>query len=420
MKVLILGSAPLSAFKALNINKAIYGAGWVENLICSIKDDIDAFFMFITAEVSEIIFKEYNGITFIAVPECSGDIESRFNSFLTIFAELLGKINPDAVHIIGTEREYNYAMFKAFNSPNKTIISMTGLVTYCAENYLGFIEKKKLKRRTIGDVLRKWGPLKEQECFFEASKYELNLLKEAKYVFGRTSWDKEKSHSINPNLKYIHCGEIINPVFYTKEWDFDSCEKHSIFVSQASYPLKGFHFLIEALPDILEKYPDTKVYVAGADMFDSSTMIKRIKRSTYAKYLLNLVKKFKINKNCIKFVGYLNSEQMMHYYLKSNVFVLPSVIENSPNSLGEAMMLGVPSVASRVGGVPDMIENGTDGFVYPSNEPKLLAKNVISIFNDKEIALQISKNAKTKARKFFNKEEAIKTTVDTYRKVLGE
>ena len=421
MKVLILGSVPPSAFKALNIDKPVYGAGWVENLISFLsKEEIEVYCMFITAEVNEVIFKKYDGINFVAVPETSGDLESKFNSFKNTFDELLKNINPDLVHIIGTEREYNYSMFKAFDKPNRTIISLTGLITYCGEYYLGNIDKNKIKRRTIGDVLRKWGPLIEQDGFFKAAVYEQKLLKEAKYVFGRTSWDKEKSLGFNPNLNYIHCGEIINPVFYSKEWDFDKCEKHSIFISQASYPLKGFHFLIEALPEIIKKYPDTKVYVAGTDMFDSSTLIKRIKRSTYANYLLKQIKRLKIDKNCIKFVGYLSSEQMMNQYLKANVFVLSSTVENSPNSLGEAMTLGVPSVASCVGGVPDMMENDKDGLIYPSNNSSLLGKHIISIFEDKELALKFSKNAKVKARQFFNKEDAIKTTIKTYKIILGE
>ena len=419
VKVLILGSITSQAYSALGMHKHAYGAGWVENLINSLKEKgLEIYSVSITGEVNEVTYNTLNGIRYISLPEPSGSKEKKMKTFIDLFKDVLRSASPDIVHIIGTEREYNYALFKAFDNPKKTIVSMTGLITFCARHYLGGIDKAELKHRTIGDHIRRWGPLVEQKEFYKASIYEQMLLKEAKYVFGRTSWDMACSYLINPKIEYIHCGEIINPVFSTKEWKISSCEKYSIFISQASYPLKGFHVLLEALPYVLKKFPKTKVYVAGHDMFDSSSFMARIKISTYARYLLRLIKKLKIDKNSISFIGYQNTGGMLKNYLNANVFVLPSSIENSPNSLGEAMSLGVPSIAAHVGGVPDMIESGKNGFTYPSDEPYLLAKRIIEIFDDSKVASELSKNARKSSQSFFNKKDTIDTTVETYNKLL--
>lgn len=418
MKILILGAATSKGLKTIDKNNEAYSAWWVENLISGLKTkDIDINFMFVTGLAKNVSFVENDGICYISIPECSGSLEKKVNDFTNIFKDVVEKVKPDVVHIIGTEREYNYALLKAFNNPDKTIVSITGMVTYYSQHYLGGIDRSILKKKSLGDFIKRWGPLDEQRDFIKCAIYEKKLLEEAKYVFGRTSWDNTCSLLINPSLNYIHCGEIINPIYQTEHWDYKNCQKHSIFISQATYPIKGFHQLIEALPYILKKYPDTVINVAGFNLFDESSFMAKVKRNTYSKYLLGRMKKLGINKETISFKGYLKPQDMLKQYLNANVFVLPSIIENSPNSLGEAMMVGVPCVASYVGGVGDMVENGKDGFTYPFNEPYKLAKYILNIFDNIDLANSLSLEAQQKARVFFNTNEVIETSFKTYERL---
>ena len=85
----------------------------------------------------------------------------------------------------------------------------------------------------------------------------------------------------------------------------------------------------------------------------------------------------------ITFTGNLNAEQMKQEYLRANVFVCPSSIENSPNSLGEAQILGTPCVASYVGGVMDMMK-GNENNLYRFEEIEMLAEKVCRVFADEE------------------------------------
>jgi glycosyltransferase involved in cell wall biosynthesis len=84
-------------------------------------------------------------------------------------------------------------------------------------------------------------------------------------------------------------------------------------------------------------------------------------------------------------MGSLNEEQMCQRYLRSNVFVCPSAIENSPNSLGEAQLLGVPCIASYVGGSMDMME-GCEKNLYRFEEVEVLAQKVCRVFSERREA----------------------------------
>lgn len=82
----------------------------------------------------------------------------------------------------------------------------------------------------------------------------------------------------------------------------------------------------------------------------------------------------------VSFTGLLNDEEMKREYLKANVFVCPSSIENSPNSLGEAQLLGTPCIAAYVGGVPDMVQHGKTGYINRFEDTVMLASCICQVF----------------------------------------
>lgn len=147
------------------------------------------------------------------------------------------------------------------------------------------------------------------------------------------------------------------------KWTRNNCEEHSIFLSQGDYPLKGLHYMLAALPVIRRKYPDVKVYVAGQDLTRQDTLKQKLKLSGYGKYLCELIRERGIQEQVI-FAGKLDSRRMRDQYLKCGLFVCPSSMENSPNSLGEAMLLGMPCVSADVGGIPSIFSSGKDGILY--------------------------------------------------------
>ena len=285
---------------------------------------------------------------------------------------------PDVIHIHGSEFPHGLAYVKACG-PQGVAVSLQGIISCIARYYAAGIDYKYVKKcLTFRDIVKNDNILKGQKSFDKRGILEIELLQRANHIIGRTDWDKAHAWAINPNAEYHYCGETLRDSFYVNKWSYDKCESHSIFVSQASYPIKGVHMLFEALPLILREYPDARIYVAGAD--PTSKPWYRI--TGYGKFLKKQIARLGIADH-ILFTGMLDEKAMCERYLKSNVFVCCSSIENSPNSLGEAQLLDMPYVASLVGGVPEIV-NWNRNVLYRYEEYEMLAQKICHIFAQKD------------------------------------
>ena len=118
------------------------------------------------------------------------------------------------------------------------------------------------------------------------------------------------------------------------------------------------------------------------------------------------------------FLGQLSEEQMIAEYIKAHVFVCPSAIENSPNSVGEAQLLGTPVVASYVGGTMDMVKDNETGFLYRFEEISLLAQRVCELFANSELCNRLSEQARIAAKQRHCKDANAATLLEIYNEIV--
>ena len=329
------------------------------------------------------------------------------------------EFKPDLVHINGTEYAHGLAFINV--CPNvTTLTSIQGLVSVYANVYYANIPVKDIiKNITFRDIIKNDSIIQARKKFIKRGKNEIEILKKTNAITGRTIWDYSNVQAINPNVKFYWSNRILREEFYnSKKWDISKIERHSIFCSQAGYPIKGLHYMIEAANILKREYPDIKVYIAGQNITKSDTIKEKMKISGYGKYIKGLMRKYNLEGNII-FTGMLDAQGMVNRLLNSNVFVQTSAIENSPNSLGEAMLLGVPCVASYVGGTCDMLEHNKEGFLYTYTEPAILAEYIKRIFEDDELCMKFSNNAINKANVTHNKERITQETIDMYIDIIN-
>lgn len=321
-------------------------------------------------------------IVYYALP-CDNERKYK-RSFEDLWKNIVSIEKPSVIHIHGTEFSHGLAYIRA-NLTVPTILSIQGISEEIGNHYLDGMTLRDVYRNiSLFDLLYSGSLLKQKKRYLKhGEKVEREMIKSIKYIIGRTTFDKSHVLAINPDAQYYSCNEILRSTFYDGTlWDYDSCNQHTIFLSQSAYPIKGLHQLLKAMPYILQQYPDTKIRIAGSNIFASETIKQRLIRSSYVKYLEKLIKKFGLEDH-VQFTGPLNADQMKNEYLKCNVFVCPSSIENSPNSLAEAQILGVPCIASYVGGIPDMIPSNICGSLYRSSDHIMLAYSVSNAFSSK-------------------------------------
>ena len=411
MKVLWITNVALpDVCKDLNVRVSPFG-GWLTGYLNEILNNVTC--LVSVFPFSKTIKGSLGNITYYGFKSKGNKKE-----LLNYFSDIIDKEKPDVIHIFGTEYTHSNLMMKAskeLGMLRNTVVSIQGLVSVYAKHYFAYLPRKVIYGFTFKEVLKRNNVKLSAEKFKEQGILEVETLKEVKNVIGRTDWDEACVKQINPNINYYFCNESLRESFYDKEWSLENCEKHSVFVSQASYPIKGFHLMLEGFKEIVKKYPDAKLYTTGKNPLTIKGMDK-LKQSLYSKYLGKLIKKYKLENN-VEFLGFLSEEKMAERFLKSNVFVSPSSIENSPNSVGEAMLLGVPTVSSDVGGVKNMLTHGKDGFIYPADEPYMIEYYVSKIFENSDLAKEISKSAKEHAEYTHNRFLNGKTLMEIYNNI---
>lgn len=338
------------------------------------------------------------------------ELEDLFLNQLLAFA-------PDVIHIWGTEYGHTLAMVNAARKlglGERVVIGIQGMCSVIAEHYTEGLPQSVCRGFTFRDLLKADNLARQQKKFAMRGQLETEALEKCSHVLGRTSLDSTVTREIYPEREYHFCNETLRDAFYQGRWSYRSCRKHRIFASSCAYPIKGFHYLLEALPIVLSEYPDAVVSVTG----DSPLGASKLRENSYSRYLRKLIQKNGMT-DCVEFLGDLDAEQMKAAYLEANVFVLPSTIENSPNSLGEAMLLGLPCVAADVGGVTDLMHPG-EGIVYPSGDVERLARHILEVFAMEERAEQMGAAARAHALRTHDPETNLEALLSVYRTICEQ
>jgi len=170
---------------------------------------------------------------------------------------------------------------------------------------------------------------------------------------------------------------------------------------------KGTEVLIRAFKQFLLIHPEYKLILVG---FGSKN---------YLEYIYGIINELNLE-NSVEFKGKLSAEKIKEMHNISDIFVYPSFIENSPNSVAEAMVSGLPIITTNVGGIPSMITNNHDGFLIPSNDIDALAKKMIEVAGNPSLKKGIGDNARITGLERHLPRKVGEISKDIYIKIINQ
>lgn len=201
-------------------------------------------------------------------------------------------------------------------------------------------------------------------------------------------------NDLKPIVKIKDYIKILNFKKYSENYNL-------LFVGRIE-KVKGIDVLIKAMSLIIKKYPNAKLTIVGEGEFKKEIDL--------------LTKKLNLTNN-ISFIGSINHNNIQKYYHQSSIVLMPSIWPEAFGKVGlEAMSTGRPIIASRVGGIPEWLENGETGYLVDPGVPEQIAEKVIKLLSDRELLVNMGRKARYKAEeysvdKYVNEIENIYTNI---------
>ena len=421
MKVLWLVSITIpAAAAACGLDAREIGGGWLTGALQAVRTAPDApelTVCSVDARVQALTTGSAGGVTFALLPD--GSAEG--------FAALLNALHPDLVHIWGTEYAAARAMQQAAGAL-PVLVGIQGVMTDCARHLNDGVPQTCLHscaiQRAIDRVVP--GGLLDlsQDRFDTLAASERAVLQNARFVTGRTSFDRRAVAGLAPDALYYPCNETLRPEFYEPPiWRPRTFGQAPVLLlSQGNYPLKNLHTVLQALPTLLERWPGLVLRVAGWPPLDKGPLLRPVIRwmFPYQTWCARLARQLGLEGH-VEYTGPLNAAAMRQAYLEADLFVLPSYSENSPNSLGEAMLLGLPCVASRAGGIPDMMRDGAEGRIYGEpGDAAALADTAAAVLSLPDQGAALGTAARTRALATHDAAKNAADLIGIYRRILSK
>src|SRR5579872_3288944 len=294
--------------------------------------------------------------------------------------DLVTQRNPDVVHIHGSERFFGLLKArKLIETP--ALISIQGLVEACVPVFFGALSPSEIwKSQSWFELATRRGHFWRYRDYLKGARLGREILEKAKFFMGRTAWDRAQLFGVNPDAVYYPGGELLRPEFSKTRWNLSECQRHSvIFTNAGSEPRRGLEILLGAMQLVRREFPDAELRLAGTLGH----------RRAYERFLHRTIADAGLS-GAIEHLGYLSASEMAEELRRARVFVQPSFMENSSNSLCEAMQVGLPCVASYAGGLPSLVEDRHTGLLFPPGDAPMLAAAILQIFRDDDLAVRLS------------------------------
>lgn len=400
---------------------AYHGGGWIESLeqLMSTRQDIQLAIAFFHQHDDQKIKTEavtYYPIRRRAASRWSparliGNWTARLVSledYTIEVQQIIEDFGPDVIQVFGSEGAFG-ELSTLTSIP--VVIHLQGLInpylnTYFPAGYSGidFL----INYGFIVKTLRGSSPFHERRFFVKKAARERSILQNARYVMGRTHWDEMMSRLYNPDVTYFHVDEVLRSEFYASE-PAPILEKKVFNVVSTLSPTvyKGIDVLLKTAKQVQQLTSiEIQWKVAGID--PSDRLLRQFEKKEGIGHQ-------EVGIDCL---GRQSPDELAQLMLNADVFVHPSYIDNSPNSVCEAQIMGLPVVACDVGGLSTLISHQETGLLVPSNGVFELVHYLERLRQEKALRSRLATSARKAALKRHDKAIIANSLVSAYQDIL--
>ena len=245
------------------------------------------------------------------------------------------------------------------------------------------------------------------------------VLKNVDYLISNSTFTEKKTLEVYPvaNHQVISPGVDIKRFYPQKKIPnlrkILNISEEDIFILAIGkfIPRKGFEYLIKAFNIIANKRKITniKLRIGG--------------RGPLKKKYETMIKEYGLN-SCISFLGYIKDEEIPSYYTEADIFVLPSIIDDRGDTEGlgvvllEALACQTPCIASKVGGILDVIQKGENGFLVEQKNPVDLVGKILNLAQDENLRKKMGKRGSKNVLEKFNWNSIARENIYIYEGLL--
>ena len=340
-------------------------------------NELDIEVISIRNDIKKEISKQYNNLKVHYIPSFKhfGNITfDVFNKIKTI--DKIKDIRPDLIHV------HNHSGYPyLFNKPNCGIITTVHGVTY----------KEVLYENENMDWLRKYPRILLERFIF----------KRANNIIAVTSYVKDMIQHLTKGKIYV----IENPVS-KKYFNIKNNEtKNRILFVGSIIKRKNILDLLKAVNILKDEFNTIELRIAGnkEERYYYNILIDYINKNNIVKY--------------VKFLGHLSDNELYDEYSRSSIFALTSFEETSGMVIQQAMAAGKPVVATRVGGIPYIVNDNITGLLVELGNLKELTDKIRLLFLDAKLRGRLGQNGRMEANNRFQPEVAARNTYRVYKEV---
>lgn len=383
--------------------------GWMNALMAALKTDRRHSYTVVSTRIGKHP-KQYfdDGVEAYALPGRGHESPAYLKDILSACREIVDRVKPDLIHVHGTERFFGLLGAIQPKLPCPMVISLQGLLGPYAEwlHYFGNRSLRQIWQMHRPIELLAWrGLIHDYLGYRRAAAREQLIVRGNRYFMGRTDWDKAWLHAQNPEAHYFHVGELLRDEFWQKRWTLEQAQPYRIIFTNPGHPRKGADTLLAAVALLKPSFPEIEVCLAGY----LST------RNGYGRYIRRQLDSLGAKATIL---GPLNAAQMTEQLIKSHLFVSPSLIDNSPNALCEAQLLGMPVISTYTGGVPSLVTEGETGLFFSPGDAAMLAARIRQLFADDGLAIRLGSQSQECARLRHQPARVVDQLWSAYKQVI--